>query len=72
MKLVLSRKGFDSGSGGCFSPYNHDTGKYIWFPIPEKINNYSNNIRYTDIPVKNEHFSGLNGSNLATGVRHPK
>jgi hypothetical protein len=36
MKLVLSRKGFDSGSGGCLSPYNHETGHYIWFPIPEK------------------------------------
>lgn len=65
MKLVLSRKGFDSGSGGCFSPYNHDTGKYIWFPIPEKVNSYSNNIRYTDILVKNEYISGLKGSNLS-------
>lgn len=65
MKLVLSRKGFDSGSGGCFSPYNHETGKYILFPIPEKVNSYSNNIRYSDIIVKDEYLSGLKGSNLS-------
>ena len=65
MKLVLSRKGFDSGSGGCLSPYNHDTGQYIWFPIPEKVNSYSNQIRYKDIFVKNEYLSGLKGSNLS-------
>jgi hypothetical protein len=65
MKLVLSRKGFDSGSGGCFSPYDQETGKYIWFPIPEKVNSYSNQIRYTDIIVKSEYFSGLKGSNLS-------
>lgn len=65
MKLVLSRKGFDSGSGGCFSPYDHETGKYIWFPIPEKVNSYSNNIRYSDIIVKDEYLSGLKGSNLS-------
>lgn len=29
MKLVLSRKGFDSGSGGSLSPYNHQNGKYM-------------------------------------------
>lgn len=65
MKLVLSRKGFDSGSGGCLSPYNHETGEYIWFPIPEKVKSYSNQIRYTDIRVKNEYLSGLKGSNLS-------
>ncbi|MBU7592626.1 hypothetical protein [Metabacillus halosaccharovorans] len=65
MKLVLSRKGFDSGSGGCFSPYNHNTGKYIWFPIPEKVNSYLNHIRYSDILVKNEYISGLKGTNLS-------
>ncbi|RBP96130.1 hypothetical protein DFO70_102457 [Cytobacillus firmus] len=65
MKLVLSRKGFDSGSGGCLSPYNHETGQYIWFPIPEKVNSYSNQIRYPNILVKNEYLSGLNGSTLS-------
>jgi hypothetical protein len=65
MKLVLSRKGFDSGSGGSFSPYNHDTGKYIWFPIPEKVNSYSNRIGYTDILVENEYISSLKGYNLS-------
>lgn len=65
MKLVLSRKGFDSGSGGCLSPYNHETGEYIWCPIPEKVNSYSNQVRYTDIPVKKDYLSGLKGSNLS-------
>jgi hypothetical protein len=65
MKLVLSRKGFDSGSGGCLSPYNHDTGKYIWFPIPEKVNSYSNQIRYTDICVKDQYIGSHRGSNLS-------
>jgi hypothetical protein len=65
MNLVLSRKGFDSGSGGCFSPYNHETGKYIWFPIPEKVNSYSNQIRYMDITLKSEYISGLRGSNIS-------
>lgn len=65
MKLVLSRKGFDSGSGGCLSPYDHDSGHYIWFPIPEKVNSYSNQIRYTDILVKNEYLCNLKGSNLS-------
>jgi hypothetical protein len=72
MKLVLSRKGFDSGSGGCLSPYNHDTGKYIWFPIPEKINCYSNQIRYSDVNVKNEYLSGLKGSNLSEVYKNLK
>lgn len=65
MKLILSRKGFDSGSGGCLSPYNHETGHYIWFPIPEKVSSYSNQIRYADVLVKNEYISGLKGSNLS-------
>jgi hypothetical protein len=72
MKLVLSRKGFDSGSGGCLSPYNHETGQYIWFPIPEKVNSYSNQIRYTDILVKNEYISGQKGSNLSELYKHIK
>lgn len=65
MKLILSRKGFDSGSGGCFSPYDHETGKYIWFPIPEKVTNYSNSVRYTDVLVKNDYISNIKGSNLS-------
>lgn len=72
MKLVLSRKGFDTGSGGCFSPFNHNTGKYIWFPIPEKVNNYLNDIRYSEIFVKNEYLSGLKGSNLKDAFKSLK
>ena len=72
MRLVLSRKGFDSGSGGCLSPYNHNTGQYIWFPIPEKVNSYSNKIRYKNILVKNEYLSGLKGSNLSEVYKNYK
>lgn len=64
VKLVLSRKGFDSGSGGCLSPYDHETGKYIWFPIPEKIESYTNDIKYQDIIVKPAYIDDLNGANL--------
>ncbi|MCM3584988.1 hypothetical protein M3182_04405 [Mesobacillus maritimus] len=72
MKLVLSRKGFDSGSGGCFSPYDHDSGKYIWIPIPEKVRSYSNHIRYSDIKLRNEYISGLKGSNLSEVYKNVK
>lgn len=65
MKLVLSRKGFDSESGGSFSPYDHVTGRYIWLPIPEKEKDYSNRIRYSDILVKHEYINGLKGTNLS-------
>ncbi|MBM7095736.1 hypothetical protein JSY36_08220 [Bacillus sp. H-16] len=57
MKLVLSRKGFDTGSGGCFSPYDHHSGRYIWFPIPEKKNHYSNTINYADVRIKEDYFN---------------
>ena len=33
MKIILSRKGFDSGSGGCPSPILPD-GRLISLPIP--------------------------------------
>lgn len=44
MKLILSRKGFDSSSGGCPSPIFPDGSLYA-LPIPDK----SSSIRYNDI-----------------------
>ena len=36
MKLILSRKGFDSGSGGCPSPIFMPDGAMFSLPIPDK------------------------------------
>jgi hypothetical protein len=47
MKLILSRKGFDSSFGGCASPiFEDDT--FVSLPIPEK----SSRMRYSDIGGK--------------------
>ncbi len=44
MKLILSRKGFDSGSGGCPSPVFPD-GSMFSLPIPDS----NSNIKYSEI-----------------------
>ena len=44
MKLILSRKGFDSGSGGCPSPVFPD-GAMFSLPIPDK----NSGIRYSSL-----------------------
>ena len=36
MKLILSRKGFDSGAGGCASAITPD-GTLLSLPIPDKL-----------------------------------
>lgn len=47
MKIILSRKGFDSSFGGCASPiFEDDT--FVSLPIPEK----SSRLRYSDIGGK--------------------
>jgi len=47
MKVILSRKGFDSSFGGCASPiFEDDT--FVSLPIPEK----SSRLRYSDIGGK--------------------
>lgn len=40
MKIILSRKGFDSGSGGCASPILPD-GTMLSLPIPDPTGNYT-------------------------------
>ena len=43
-RVVLSRKGFDSTSGGGYSPFDPKTGRYILLPIPDgKIGEYEGN-----------------------------
>lgn len=65
-KIVLSRKGFDSGSGGHYSPLESKTGKYIWFPIPDKKTaNHNNAIRYKDVSIKPSYLGGVASTNLA-------
>lgn len=61
MKIILSRKGFDSAAGGYPSPYFVDDGRLLSFPIPEDEYNgidtgrtyadlrYDNNSSYLDI-----------------------
>ena len=46
MKIILSRKGFDSSSGGCPSPILPD-GRLAVLPIPDPLSS----IRYNDISV---------------------
>lgn len=46
MKIILSRKGFDSSAGGCPSPILPD-GRLLSLPIPDE----GSNIHYGDLPL---------------------
>jgi phage pi2 protein 07 len=48
-RIVLSRKGFDSATGGCASPILD--GKLISLPIPE-IHAENGQLRYEELPKK--------------------
>ena len=52
MKIILSRKGFDSANGGCASPILSNTGEMFSLPIPEKFRPETS-IRYSDIRAGN-------------------
>jgi hypothetical protein len=54
MRLILSRKGFDSGSGGCPSPIFPD-GSMISLPIPEK----TSPIRYDELNWRGRNLGDL-------------
>jgi len=54
MKLILSRKGFDSGSGGCPSPIFPD-GSMLSLPIPDKMSCQ----RYEDLAWKGRRLSDI-------------
>lgn len=53
MKVILSRKGFDSGTGRFPSPLLTDQGRFVSFPIPEvnKIYKSDTGRRYSDLRV---------------------
>lgn len=44
MKIILSRKGFDSSAGGYPSVHFVENGRLLSFPIPEENNENSINI----------------------------
>lgn len=50
MKIILSRKGFDSSAGGYPSPHLVDSGGLISFPIPED-EKVSKGVTYSDLMV---------------------
>jgi hypothetical protein len=54
VRIVLSRKGFDSGSGGCASPILPD-GSMLALPIPDK----SSPVRYADLTWKGRNVGEL-------------
>ena len=54
MKIILSRKGFDSANGGIVSPIMED-GTLISFPIPSK----DDKDRYEDLVYCGQHYSEI-------------
>lgn len=67
MKLILSRKGFDSSAGGCPSPILPD-GRLLTLPIPDR----HSLIRYGDIDFGEDYgtlLSQLTGGRLNRGSR---
>ena len=74
MKIILSRKGFDSSWGGCPSPVLPD-GTMLSMPIPT---NEDNRLRYEDIRFikvgKGLHYIMEDEMRVekATGESHPE
>ena len=65
-KLILSRKGFDSGSGGCPSPIFPD-GTMLSLPIPSSDEEAFEDLQHGDVDIAsvvsgitNGRMSGLN------------
>ena len=54
MRLVISRKGFDSTAGGCASPILPD-GTMVSLPIPDE----ESGVRYGDISVHGHEVGAL-------------
>ena len=65
MKIIFSRKGFDSSSGGCPSPILPD-GRMISLPIPDK----NSPVKYEDIECSG-HNLGVIVSSLTRGKVKP-
>ena len=66
MRLILSRKGFDSSFGGCPSPIFSD-GSMVSLPIPEK----SSPIRFCDLEWRGRNLGEL-VSALSRGKQRPE
>ncbi|MDO6564476.1 hypothetical protein Q4488_13885 [Amphritea sp. 1_MG-2023] len=62
MRIILSRKGFDSSSGGCPSPILPD-GRLLSLPIPDK----GSKIRYRDLQL-----DGVNAGRLVHQLSRAK
>lgn len=62
MKIILSRKGFDSGSGGFPSPIMPD-GTLLSMPIPEQ----GSNVHYKEL-----FYNGMNYAEILAGLRKNK
>lgn len=63
MKIILSRKGFDSGYGGIASPVFIEDRSFISLPIPTNKVDYTNNkeycIRYNDLSLYGHNYGKL-------------
>ena len=63
MKIILSRKGFDSSFGGFASPVFTEDGKFLSLPIPAKVNDELEksgyNIRYNDLNYHGHDYGKL-------------
>ncbi len=68
MKIILSRKGFDSKAGGIASPIL-PSGELCWLPIPEPFPN-QHSMRYEEIRL-GEHALGAIAHDLTRGKIRP-
>lgn len=61
MKIILSRKGFDSSAGGYPSPYFVEDGRLLTFPIPEdnQENITDTGITYEDLKFDDKTYYDL-------------
>ena len=66
-KLIISRKGFDSGSGGCPSPIFPD-GTMFSLPIPSGDEESFENLRHGDVDIGSV-VKGITGDRM--NGRHP-
>jgi len=72
-KVILSRKGFDSGekAGGDYSRVDPVTRRYILIPIPETEDS-SKIYKYEDLRVAPNYLSDINAHNLKDLILNPK
>jgi hypothetical protein len=63
MKIIISRKGFDSTYGGVHSPVFEDSNRFISLPIQSENESYEDNeynqIKYNDLSLYGHNFGKL-------------